>query len=114
MGYETMENLLMELEQHRMMLEEITDKIENREPYMEQMKEYLSSLNAMTTAILKLVENPEVSLDLNLQFYMQVLNDIVYGVENEDSVFLLDVLRYGLAEIYIYIETELQGRVCYE
>ncbi|MCI7129067.1 MAG: hypothetical protein MSA09_00595 [Lachnospiraceae bacterium] len=109
-----MDKFLCELERHRKVLEEIGDKIENKEPYMDSVKEYLPSLNEMTTAVLELVQNPQIALELNLQFYMQVLNDIVYGVENEDSVFLLDVFRYGLLEIYNYIETELQGRECYE
>lgn len=91
------------------LVEKIGDKIENRNPYMEDLREYLPFLNQIITTIVGLIQEPEISLELNQGFILQVLNDILYGIENEDSVFLLDVLRYGLLEIYHYVETELQS-----
>lgn len=91
------------------LVEKIGDKIENRNPYMEDLREYLPFLNQMITTIARLIQEPEISLELNQGFILQVLNDILYGMEHEDSVFLLDVLRYGLLEIYHYVETELQS-----
>ena len=95
------------LEEDKDQVLRIIDQIENKEPYMEDMRGYLTSLNEMTKEIIRLTDDPQIALDLNKQFYLQVLNDIMYGIENEDSVFLLDVLQYGLLEIYNYIETEL-------
>ena len=99
------------LEEDKDQVLRIIDQIENKEPYMEDMRGYLTSLNEITKEIIRLTDDPQIVLDLNKQFYLQVLNDIMYGIENEDSVFLLDVLQYGLLEIYNYIETELQGRM---
>lgn len=104
-----MNDFLNLLQQHINAVEIIGNKIENGEVYMEDMRGYLPSLNQMITTIFELVQNPQVPLSLNPEFVLQVLNDIIYGIENEDSVFLLDVLRYGLLEIYYYIGTELQG-----
>ncbi|EOT23610.1 hypothetical protein VSQ32_15365 [Lachnospiraceae bacterium KK002] len=91
------------------LVEKISCKIESGEPYMESLRIYLPSLNQMVTTIINMVQVPEISLELNQAFVLQVLQDILYGIENEDSVFLLDVLRYGLLEIYHYVETELQS-----
>lgn len=89
--------------------EQIGNKIENGEEYMEDVREYLPSLNQMLTSIFQIAQKPETAFDINTEFVLQVLNDILYGIEHRDSVFLLDVLRYGLLEIYYYIGTELQG-----
>lgn len=87
----------------------ICKKIEENEEYMVRLKESLNSINAVTTELIELLQKPDNKLELNITFYMQILNDIIYGIENEDSVFLLDVLRYGLLEVYKYIEMELVG-----
>lgn len=104
-----MTEFLFNLQQHINTVNEITNKIEADEAYMENLKEYLPSLNQMIQAIFEFVQNPAVPLELNQEFVLQVLNDILYGIENRDDVFLLDVLRYGLLEIYYYMGTELQG-----
>lgn len=89
--------------------EQIGNKIENGEEYMEDVRAYLPSLNQMLTSIFQIAQEPETALEINAEFVLQVLNDILYGIEHRDSVFLLDVLRYGLLEIFYYIGTELQG-----
>ena len=99
------------LQQHIGVVEGIGDKVERGEYYMEDVRQYLPSLNQIMTVILQMTQEPEVSLELDQGFVMQVLNDILYGIEQADSVFLLDVLRYGLLEIYYYIITELQSEV---
>lgn len=88
--------------------EEIGNKIENNEEYMEAFREYLPSLNQMLTSIFQMSQGSETVMEISPEFVLQVLNDILYGIEHQDSVFLLDVLRYGLLEIYYYIGTELQ------
>lgn len=109
-----MNEFLDSLRQQIEVVERIGDKIEHGEAYMEDMRNYLPSLNQMITTILDLKQTREIPLELNHEFVFQVLNDIIYGIENEDSVFLLDVLRYGLLEIYYYIGTELQSEEQYE
>lgn len=109
-----MNEFLDGLRQHIEVVEELGDKIEHGEAYMEDMRNYLPSLNQMITTIFDLQQAPEISVEINQEFVFQVLNDIIYGIENEDSVFLLDVLRYGLLEIYYYIGTELQSEEYYE
>lgn len=104
-----MEEFYLLLEKNIELVEKISDKIENREPYMEALREYLPFLNQMITNVVSMTQEPEISLGLNQGFVLQVLNDILYGMENEDSVFLLDVLRHGLLEIYYYVGTELQS-----
>lgn len=104
-----MNEFINELRQHIEDVEEICNKLENGETCMESIRNYLPSLNQMITTVFDLKQAPENSLDISQEFVIQVLNDIIYGIENEDFVFLLDVLRYGLLEIYYYIETELQS-----
>lgn len=89
--------------------EDIGNKIENGETYMEDIRIFLPQLNQMITAVFDMIQSPEVALEIDPGFVTQVLNDILYGIEYQDSVFLLDVIRYGLLEIYYYIGTELQG-----
>lgn len=88
---------------------EIGNKIENGEDYMEDIREYLPFINQVVTATLQMAQGSEPVLEIDPEFILQVLNDILYGIEHRDSVFLLDVMRYGLLEIYYYIGTELQG-----
>lgn len=90
--------------------EEIGNKIENGEEYMEDIRDYLPSLNQMLTSIFQIAQKSDSVLEINVEFVLQVLNDILYGMEHRDSVFLLDVLRYGLLEIYYYIESEIQEK----
>lgn len=87
----------------------ISHKIENHEAYLEDIRGYLPSLNEMITSIFTAIEESTLHLELSQEFTVQVLNDVLYGMEHEDEVFLLDVLRYGLLEIYLYIKSELQG-----
>ena len=86
--------------------EQIGNKIENGEEYMEEIRGYLPSLEQTVTSIFTLTQNS--GLEISAEFVVQVLNDILYGIEHRDSVFLLDVLRYGLLEIYYYLAEELQ------
>lgn len=101
-----MEKFLIELKNQKEKIEVIADKIDNGECYMEEMKEYLPQLNQTITALFEMIQDS--TLQINQNFVLQVLNDILYGIEHEDSVFLEDVLRYGLIEIYDYIGAEMQ------
>ena len=93
------------IQRHIETVEAIGTKIEQGETYLDELRGYLPSLNQMITGL----ADPNRSIELSEEFVLQVLNDIMYGVEQKDSVFLLDVLRYGLLEIYYYIAAELQS-----
>jgi hypothetical protein len=90
-------------------LDQIGNKIENKENYMGELKACLPEINQRIQAIFALTEDSGVSLGINKEFVLQVLSDLVYGIEQEDQVFLLDVLRYGLLEIYYFVGTEITG-----
>lgn len=107
-----MDNFFELLNQHIEAVEAIGNKIEADEPYMDAMRAYVPSLSQMITTVYQLAE--EGALQLSQEFVTQVLNDILYGMEQEDAVFLLDVLRYGLLEIYDYLLAELQKEVSNE
>lgn len=104
-----MEGFLKQLQEHTGVVEEIGNRIECGEKYMEEVKNYLPLLNQIVMEIFQMKQGSGILTELNMEFVVQVLNDILYGMEHEDAVFLLDVLRYGLMEIYHYIETELQS-----
>lgn len=109
-----MDEFLSILQQHIDVVGKIADQMENGENYFNELQGYLSPLNQMITEIFELMNNPQIQLEVNRDFILQVLNDIAYGMEQEDRVFLLDVLRYGLLEIYYYIGTELRSVDSYE
>lgn len=104
-----MNGFLNRLLRHIEEVEDICTKMESGEAYMDSIRNYLPSLNRMITAVIDLQQTDGCSLELSQEFVLQVLNDLIYGIENEDNVFLLDVLRYGLLEIFYYIATELQS-----
>lgn len=104
-----MNEFLNQLLQHIEKTEDICTKMEEGEACMESVRDYLPSLNQMITTIFDLQQTRGCSLEISPEFVVQVLNDLIYGIENEDYVFLLDVLRYGLLEIFYYIASELQS-----
>lgn len=97
----------MDLQIHIERVEHICNLIEQGEEYIEELTGYLTALNELIGAVLACAQNQETPFTINEQFVLQVLKDIIYGIEHKDSVFLLDVLRYGLLEIYDYTANEL-------
>ena len=77
--------------------------------YLEELNGSLPALNKIINGLFELLQTPEFGLEISTDFILQVLNDILYGIENEDAVFLLDVLRYGLLSVFYYIISELQS-----
>lgn len=104
-----MNGFMSTLQQHMTAVEEIGNKIERGGEYLQSLQEYLPSLNQIITTIFGLMNNPELSMEMDPDFVLRVLADLNYGIEHKDSVFTLDVLMYGLLEIYDYIMAELQG-----
>lgn len=102
------DKFLNQLQPHIEAVERIGNKIENGEEYMEEIRHYLPSLNQLVTEIFQIAQDPQAELEIDVEFVLQVLNDILYGIEHRDSVFLLDVLRHGLLEIYGYMEEEFK------
>lgn len=100
-------NLPLEIER----TEYLCHLIENEEDYFGKILDYLPVLNQTITNILDYAQAPENPFVLNEEYVLQVLKDIVYGIEHKDSVFLLDTLRYGLLNIYYYAAIELSDGV---
>ncbi|MCI8881309.1 MAG: hypothetical protein HFH28_11390 [Clostridiaceae bacterium] len=103
-----MENFLEGLQQQRDCIESIASKIEQGEAYMEELKSCLPLLNQAIITLFDMAQDTVIPIEINSNYVLQVLNDILYGIEQEDPVYLADVLRYGLIEIFDYIGTELQ------
>ena len=83
--------------------------IENEEGYQERLAGYFPVLTETIEYILNCAHSPEISFVVNERFVIQVLKDILYGMEHQDSVFLLDVLRHGLLDLYEYGKDSLQS-----
>ncbi|MCM1258661.1 MAG: hypothetical protein NC307_12505, partial [Roseburia sp.] len=90
-------------------VEYICRLIENEKEYLGELTGYLPILNETMVYILNCAQDPNIPFMINEQFVLQVLKDVLYGIEHQDSVFLLDTLRYGLLEIYCYGKKELQS-----
>lgn len=104
-----MKNILSELQIQSELVEELAGKAESGEAYLEELKSYLPVLNQTIVQLFEIIREPRNNIDISQDFVLQVLNDIIYGIEKEDSVCLADVLRYGLVEVFNYIAIELQG-----
>ena len=102
-----MNDFLDELQNQCKMAEDLADKIEHEEAYMDGLKAYLPTLTQTISKLFTVMQS-ETAIDVSPDFVLQVLNDIIYGIENEDSVCLADVLRYGLVELFDYMTLELQ------
>ena len=102
-----MDNFLDELHVQCKTAEDLADKIEREEVYMDGLKAYLPSLTQTVSKLFAMMQNG-AAIDLSQDFVLQVLNDIVYGIEHEDAVCRADVLRYGLVELFDYVTSELQ------
>lgn len=108
-----MNNFWEILQEHIGALENILNKAENGAGIVSEIRSYLPSMNHVVTAMIELSTEPNKSIELNHEFVIQVLNDIVYGIQNEDEVYLQDVLQYGLLEIYNYVSDELRNEEVY-
>ena len=109
-----MQELKEKLDENIQKTEEICLLIEKGDTYIELLKKYLLTMNEMITCITEYSQASNGTLRLNDSFVMQVLRDIIDGIERNDSVILLDTLRYGWLEILNYIMEELQGGNIYE
>ena len=70
-----MDKFLIELKTQKRQVENISDKIEAGQPYMDELKKYLPCLNQLVALIFEMIQN--VELELNQDFVLQVLNDII-------------------------------------
>ena len=61
-------------------------------------------MNEIVTCILY-----EAKISINEEFLVQVLHDLIDGIERQDDVILLDTLQYGWIEIFIYVNDKFQG-----
>ena len=91
-----MHELLEKLCCNKEKVETIIQKIESREIYIDELKQYLPMMNEIVTCILY-----EAKISINEEFLVQVLR--------QDDVILLDTLQYGWLEILNYVNDKLQG-----
>lgn len=87
----------------------ICQLIEDKKDYLGELAGYLPELNQTIGFMLECAGDPANPFIINEEFLLQVLRDILYGMEQQDTVFLLDVLRHGLMEIYRYGKEKLQS-----
>ncbi len=99
----------LELRQNIECVGKICGLIENEQEYGGEMMNYLPVLRQTVNGILVCAQDPEQGFVLDQQFVLQVMQDIVYGMEHNDPVILLDVLKYGLLQIYYYVMEELRA-----
>lgn len=103
-----MESYMKKLPEVIVEMENICRKIENKEEYNVEIKEYIPVLNQVVMEILELSSDSSNGFMINDNFVLQVLKDMLYGIANADTVYLLDVLRYGLLEVLQYSCTEYE------
>lgn len=96
-----------ELQTHIEQVNDICALIDGGGEYLNKVISYLPQINKIISIILDYFE-------INEQFVNQVLVDIIYGVEHVDEVILRDTLRYGLLEIYNYVNDECLSGESYE
>lgn len=94
------EELQLQIDQ----VEQLCTLIEDGQEYMGKLTGCLPALSRTINDLLVSGRDPGNPFKIDELFTVQLLKDILYGIEQEDSVFLLDVLRYGLLEIYYYIK----------
>jgi hypothetical protein len=99
-----MHELLEKLCCNKEKVETIIQKIEFGEIYIDELKQYLPMMNEIVTCILY-----EAKISINEEFLVQVLHDLIDGIERQDDVILLDTLQYGWLEILNYVNDKLQG-----
>lgn len=99
----------MELQAQIDKVDTICQLIEDEKEYLGELTGYLTEVNQVINFMLECAKDPEIPFIINEKLLLQVLKDILYGIEQQDTVFLLDVLRYGLLEIYRYGKEELQS-----
>ncbi len=103
-----MEKFLEGLQQQRDYVESIAANVERGSAYLGELKQYLPTLNQVITDLLAMAQSDTALIEISSDYILQVLNDILYGIEKEDPVYLEDVLRYGLIEIFDYVAMEVQ------
>lgn len=90
-------------------INEICILIKTQQEYLEKLKACLSIFSQGIEYILKVSADDKIPFEINERFVVQVLNDVLDGIEREDEVFLCDVLQFGLYPIYEYSITQLYG-----
>lgn len=71
----------------------VCDAMLKRDNYMEKMPECIIAINQAVVPRMEEAED-EVS------YILQVLEDMMYGMSQQDEVFLLDALRFGVLPLF--------------
>lgn len=104
-----MQEFIERLQWHKTCVKSIIEKIEHEKEFEYELNRYLPDLSHMVKEIFSYIENGRLNIEIDMNFLLNVLQDVVYGVEQKDTVFLLDVLKYGLLEIFDYILETIKG-----
>ena len=99
----------MQLKESIRKIKNICTLIEDEKEYIYELKANISKIQENICLILSYAQEGQHAFEINEEFVLQVLKDIVYGIEHQDAVFLLDALRYGLLQIYYYAAGELKS-----
>jgi len=83
-------------------LDEVCKKIIEKNSYLEQMPFCISTVNEAVTMLMK-------EKKINQEYLLQLLEDMMYGMSQQDEVFLLDVLRFGLKAGFESIEYQFEN-----
>ena len=71
----------------------VCDAMLKRENYMEKMPECITAINQAVVPRMQEAGN-------QASYILQVLEDMMYGMSQQDEVFLLDVLRFGMLPLF--------------
>lgn len=71
----------------------VCDAMLKRENYMEKMPECITAINQ--AVVPRMQEAGDQAAHI-----LQVLEDMMYGMSQQDEVFLLDVLRFGMLPLF--------------
>lgn len=83
-------------------LDEVCKKVIQKENYMEDMPKCIEIVNGAVTMLM-------TEEGYNQEYILQLLEDVMYGMSQQDEVFLLDVLRFGLKAGFESIEYQFES-----
>ena len=73
----------------------VCDAMLKRENYLEKMPECITAINQAVVPRMEEADGAD-----GASYILQVLEDMMYGMSQQDEVFLLDVLRFGVLPLF--------------
>ena len=77
---------------------ELANKIEDKETYYEKLIEIVKEIEYTINLLFQIFSDVELAETAGFDkiYILQILQDLMSGIENDDRVLLVDVLRFGL------------------